>query len=380
VSTDIGFGSFVGSYHNLNIGNGTSTSITGLTANTAYYYRLRAEADCPSNYSNIITVVTALSGVADAGSISGDLAVCPSQNGVTYSVGSISGATGYVWSYSGTGFTITSGANTNTITANFSASPTPGILTVYGTNFCGSGIASTFSINTSCCVPFTDSRDSKNYSVVLVGQQCWMAENLAYLDAVVSQFTTSTTTPYKYVYGYMGTNVNTAKSQANYTTYGVLYNWPAAMNGSSSSSSNPSGVTGICPSGWHLPSDAEWTMLTDHLTANITYWCNSSNINTAKTLANTSGWTNTGTSNDCKVGSDQATTNNLSGYTAKPAGMMTTNSFAGVGNYVYFWSSTADSNPANVWYRGINYSLPTIYRNAATNDKQYGYSVRCVKN
>ena len=55
------------------------------------------------------------------------------------------------------------------------------------------------------------------------------------------------TNPYYYVYGYNGTTVSAAKATANYTTYGVLYNWPAAMNGAVSSYSVPSGVQGICP-------------------------------------------------------------------------------------------------------------------------------------
>ena len=60
------------------------------------------------------------------------------------------------------------------------------------------------------------------------------------------------------VYGYNGTNVAAAKATANYTTYGVLYNWTAAMNGAATSNTSPSGVQGACPADWHLPSDAEW--------------------------------------------------------------------------------------------------------------------------
>ena len=61
------------------------------------------------------------------------------------------------------------------------------------------------------------------------------------------------TDPYYYVYGYEGTDVAAAMSTSNYATYGVLYNWPAVMTG------------GICPSGWHIPSDGEFTELTDFL-------------------------------------------------------------------------------------------------------------------
>ncbi len=112
---------------------------------------------------------------------------------------------------------------------------------------------------------FTDSRDGTHYNAVKIGNQVWMAENLKYLPSVVGPGTGSQTTPYYYVYGYDSTVVADAKATSNYTTYGVLYNWPAAMNEATSSSSNPSGVQGACPTGWHLPSDAEWTELTDYL-------------------------------------------------------------------------------------------------------------------
>jgi uncharacterized protein (TIGR02145 family) len=109
---------------------------------------------------------------------------------------------------------------------------------------------------------FTDSRDGQEYGWATIGLQQWMTENLAYLPAVSPSSEGSYHSPYYYVYGYEGTSLTSAKAASNYSTYGVLYNWPAAMNGASSSSSNPSGVHGVCPSGWHLPSDAEWTELT----------------------------------------------------------------------------------------------------------------------
>lgn len=112
---------------------------------------------------------------------------------------------------------------------------------------------------------FTDSRDGNKYNWVKIGNQIWMAENLKWLPEVVSPATGSMTIPYYYVYGYSGSSVTDAKNTANYTTFGVLYNWSAAMAGSASSTSNPSGVQGVCPTDWHLPSDAEWTELTNYL-------------------------------------------------------------------------------------------------------------------
>src|SRR5690554_382234 len=114
---------------------------------------------------------------------------------------------------------------------------------------------------------FIDSRDGNEYNWVQIGDQVWMAENLAYLPSVnmVADGSEDAAGSYYYVYGYDGTNVADAKATANYNTYGVLYNWPAAMNGTASSTTNPSGIQGVCPAGWHLPSDAEWTELTDYL-------------------------------------------------------------------------------------------------------------------
>ena len=54
-------------------------------------------------------------------------------------------------------------------------------------------------------------------------------------------------------------------SASNAATYGALYTWAAAMNGSASSCSNPSGVQGVCPIGWHIPSDKEWQELEIYL-------------------------------------------------------------------------------------------------------------------
>jgi len=94
---------------------------------------------------------------------------------------------------------------------------------------------------------FVDSRDGKSYRKLSIGSQTWMAENLNY-DAEGSKC-------YK----------NSPDSCAK---YGRLYNYATAMNGASSSDAVPSGIQGVCPVGWHLPSDAEWTQLTDFVGPN----------------------------------------------------------------------------------------------------------------
>jgi len=92
------------------------------------------------------------------------------------------------------------------------------------------------------------------YKTVKIGKQWWMVENLAYLPAVNLPTEESVTNPYYYVYDYIGEDVDAAKATDNYKTYGVLYNWAAAMN--------------ACPTGWHIPSDVEWTILSDYLINN----------------------------------------------------------------------------------------------------------------
>ena len=206
---------------------------------------------------------------------------------------------------------------------------------------------------------FIDSRDGNEYNWVQIGDQVWMAENLAYLPSVVSPGTGSNTTSYYYVYGYDGASVSAAKSTANYTTYGVLYNWPAAMNSSASSSANPSGVQGVCPTGWHLPSDAEWTELTDYL--------GGESVAGGKLKeTGTTHWAspNTGATNE-------------TGFTALPGGGRDLDgTFGFIGNLGYWWRATEGST-SDAWYRGMVYDDSGVYRNDI--DKELGFSVRCLR-
>jgi len=112
---------------------------------------------------------------------------------------------------------------------------------------------------------FVDVRDGNVYKWVKIGNQVWLAENLRYLPNVTGPKSGSRSIPYIYVYGYNGTSVDEAKATTNYSTYGVMYNWIATMAGETSSSTNPSKVRGICPVGWHLPSEAELNQLISYL-------------------------------------------------------------------------------------------------------------------
>ncbi|MGI6411769.1 MAG: fibrobacter succinogenes major paralogous domain-containing protein [Bacteroidales bacterium] len=206
---------------------------------------------------------------------------------------------------------------------------------------------------------FTDTRDGNHYNAVKIGNQIWMAENLKYLPSVVGPSTGSQSTPYYYVYGYDGTNVTDAKATSNYNTYGVLYNRPAAMAGSASSTANPSGVQGVCPTGWHLPSDAEWTELTDYL--------GGTSIAGGKLKeTGTTHWNspNTGATNE-------------TGFTALPGGYRYVDgSFKFIGGYG-FWSSATEQNATYALDRKVVYGDSSVDRGLGT--KEVGFSVRCLR-
>lgn len=208
----------------------------------------------------------------------------------------------------------------------------------------------------------TDSRDGTHYDVLRIGNQVWMAENLKYLPSVVGPTTGSATLPYYYVYGYNGTVVADAKATANFTTYSVLYNWPAAMNGAASSTVNPSGVQGVCPTDWHLPSDAEWTELTDYLGGTSVAGGKLKELGTTH-------WTtpNTGATNE-------------TGFTALPSGFRSccgvfySNS---IGSYGGSWWSATESGALDAGGRSVHYDSSRVGRHFG--EKEEGFSVRCVR-
>jgi len=233
--------------------------------------------------------------------------------------------------------------------------------------------------SSSCGATFTDVRDGTQYSSVLIGVQCWLVQNLAYLPDVVGPSTGSNTTPYYYVYGYNGTNVTAAKATSNYATYGVLYNWSAAMAGSTSSSSNPSGVQGVCPTGWHLPSDAELTQMENYLADNGHNYDGTTGgggDKIAKSLASSSGW-NSSTNTGAVGNTDYPTYRNKSGFTALPGGNRVNNgAFDDDGSLGFWWSATENS-ATDAWNRDTDYDYSDVLR--YNTNKEVGFSVRCVR-
>jgi uncharacterized protein (TIGR02145 family) len=213
--------------------------------------------------------------------------------------------------------------------------------------------------------PFTDTRDGNIYSTVKLGNQIWMAENLAYLPEVSPSSIGAVNSndyadPFYYVYGYEGADVSQATSNVNYGKYGVLYNWQAAIN--------------ACPAGWHLPSDADWKELEMFLgmsqsDTDIRGWNRGTNQG-SKIAGTASLWEN----GFLKASSDFGT----SGFTALPAGFRSNlKYFTGLGGYTTWWCSTEYDNRI-AWSRELDFDYTNLIRDYYLKD--YGFSIRCVKN
>ncbi len=205
---------------------------------------------------------------------------------------------------------------------------------------------------------FTDSRDGNIYKTVKIGKQVWMAENLKYLPSVIGPVTGSDTIPYYYVYGYNGTDVAEAKATDNYRIFGVLYNWSSI-----SCTLKQSRVEGICPKGWHVPSDNDWTTLIEYLGD---YKAAGGKLKEA--YSDSTYW-------DWDVNVTDAS--NESGFTALPGGERYSN-----GTFILIksdarWWTTTDINTTSAFNLSMRYDENGIYTKIA--NKKSGFSVRCIK-
>jgi uncharacterized protein (TIGR02145 family) len=200
--------------------------------------------------------------------------------------------------------------------------------------------------------------DLNTYNTVLIGTQCWTKENLR-----VTKYRDGTTIPDETsgTWSTLATGARTdytgatgiPSGQTYVSTYGYLYNWYAAA-GIITNGGSP--TKNICPDGWHVPTDAEWTTLETYLNTSVG----------DKMKKNDALWsTNTGT--------------NTSGFSALPGGYRGSNgSFLGIRSLASFWSATENnSNSNNAWYRGLNGSNSSVSR--FDFSKKLGASVRCLR-
>ena len=227
--------------------------------------------------------------------------------------------------------------------------------------------------------------DGNTYDAVVIGEQVWMKSNLH-----TTHFADGTEIPLEsevsdsiacYYYEDNGQDV---------ADYGYLYNWKAVMHDSPASNANPSGVQGICPTGWHVPSIAEWSQLADYLHSQSQYYCCEDSDYIAKALASETGWhsyTESGLDFNtlniaCCVGNPQFT-NNTTGFSAFPAGFYGDFYYgcqtACVGQEADFWSTTEhqDVSVVTVVASKLVYSSPYVC--GAYHTKHFGCSVRCLR-
>jgi uncharacterized protein (TIGR02145 family) len=209
--------------------------------------------------------------------------------------------------------------------------------------------------------------DGNVYNTVLIGDQCWMKENLnTTRDAAGNNIT-------RYCYDNNTTNCD---------LYGGLYTWHTVMNGAGSSSNNPSGVQGICPTGWHVPSDAEWTQLVDYVVAQG--FSNSNVTNGAGNALKSCRQVNSPLGGECNT-SEHPRWNSHSthhgfdefGFSGLPGGARGLDgNFDDFGYNGYWWSCT-EGYADGAWCRLLGYGTGDVSRGYGY--KTNGFSVLCLR-
>jgi uncharacterized protein (TIGR02145 family) len=336
-----------------NSGIGTFTSsLTGLTGNTAYYVRAYATNSAGTQYGNQVNFKTSPLMPTIATEIVSSITSTSSKSGGTVSSdgGAPVTSRGVCWSTSGepkvTDGKTDNGTGSGTFTSFISGldGMTTYYIRAYATNIAGTAYGNERSFKTYA----VNDIDGNGYNSVTIGTQIWMATNLMtskYIDGEEIPLITDNTgwsnltTP-----GFCWYNNDAATYKP---AYGALYNWYAANSSK------------LCPTGWHVPTDTEWKNLTDYLGGNsvaagkmkeegITHWTNP----------------NTGATNE-------------SNFTALPGGYRDRSGiFYYTGNYGRWWSSSEYDSQSG-WGRGMGYNEINISFYGYI--KQIGFSVRCLK-
>ncbi len=256
------------------------------------------------------------------------------------------GKTNVTWTLGAT----TVGTQTLTVTSSFTSSP----ITVNATTI------------------LTDI-EGNEYNIIKIGTQIWMTENIKVthydnsgtLGAAIpndpgngagvftaSEWVALSSDATSKAYCYYNDNANNEKD-----TYGALYTYAAATNGDTDGTTQ-----GLCPTGWHLPNNTEWTTLTDFL--------GGSNVAGSKLAGNASLWTTGTLTNDANFG--------VSGFSALPSGIRDQNGvFVAVGDYTYWRTATQGGSANTAYFRDITYQ--SIILDSWYTDNWRGFSVRCVK-
>jgi uncharacterized protein (TIGR02145 family) len=338
-----------------NQGTGTgsfTSSISGLSTSTTYYVRAYATNDAGTSYGDEISFSTTDGlPVLTTNEITNiDTTSANSGGNITDNGGFSITARGVCWSTSqnptisdshtsdGTG----TGSYTSEITGL--AEGTTYYVRAYAANNQGTsyGAEKQFTTNQQMSGTFTDPRDGQKYNWVRIGNKDWMAENLNYDQ------------------NSYGNDWCYENSTDSCNKYGRLYDWAAVMQGANSSNTNPSGVQGVCPDGWHVPSDDEWVELINYVADN------GYNGTEGTALKSSTGWNEGGNGTD------------IYGFAALPGGLRngTSGNFYNIGYGGYYWSATEEASDA-AWQWLFDHNNEDVSRNNLS--KNAGISVRCVR-
>jgi uncharacterized protein (TIGR02145 family) len=291
-------------------------------------------------------------------------------SGVIATLGNASASVAFTAPHDGgsaiTGYTVTSIPSATVVTGTFSPIVVTGLMngtvytfTVVATNSVGSSVASSASnvATPSACgiISTVQDVDLNSYTTVAIGIQCWIGQNIK-----TTKYNDGTIIPDESInpgWGSINYGARTRYLSAlgYVSTYGYLYNWYAAVGiitGGGSSTKN------ICPLGWHVPTDMDWTDLTNYLGTNAGGQLKSSS----------SLWI---------VGSPSSPGDDQSGFSALPGGECNLSGFFnGIGNFSSFWGATEHSA-----LKGFIYEMSNVHGLLKSDDdnKSFGVSVRCLK-
>jgi uncharacterized protein (TIGR02145 family) len=220
-----------------------------------------------------------------------------------------------------------------------------------------------------CGAPISDI-DGNVYNTVLIGAQCWTKENLRVrrynngtsilFDATGGPDGSSSTWQNLEIGAHTIYAHDSLATPSNLTKYGYLYNWYAAKGISTGGAILPNDTLRICPTGWHVPTDTEWTTLTTELGGESVAG------GKLKSIGTVFYWNSPNT---------EAT--NSSGFSALPGGSrIKDGSFNNLSNSAVFWRAT-QVNDNNAWSSRLDYNSDDVSR--ISYEKQLGASIRCLK-
>jgi len=352
-------------------------TIAGITPAAAGVYTLTANNSCgsaaPVNTASVVVNTAPAAPTADTHT--------PSSTQIVWNWNTVTGATGYKYNTANNYGTATDNGPSVTYTKSGLTCNTAYTLYVWAYDACGNSTVTTLTQTTAAC--FTcgstvNDVDGNTYNTVLIGTQCWLKENMRTTKypgggAITKGNPAEIVGPWSTdvgLYSCPPIDNTTGEDCAAAASLGMLYQWSAAMDGSTTA-----GAQGICPTGWHVPSDIDWKTLEGSLGMSVA----EQNLTGQR-----------GTTEGSEMADHVADQNWNAGILVSGSGfgnaaglrIGATGYRTGSGNYVsrayetYLWTST-NENAGSAWGRYLDRGVAKVFRNPVS--KQRGASVRCVK-